>query len=109
MVKRFLQGQWLGHPLHPALVHLPVGLWVSALVFDLFSQIGRGNNAFVQISFYAIGLGILVALLAILTGLAEWWDDKSNPAVWRLGLWHLSLNGLATVLWIINLGLRVGT
>jgi uncharacterized membrane protein len=35
MIKSFLQGKWLGHPLHPALVHIPVGAWTAALIFDL--------------------------------------------------------------------------
>ena len=30
-LKDLLQGKWLGHPLHPALVHVPTGLWPAAL------------------------------------------------------------------------------
>ena len=29
MIKAFLQGKWLGHPLHPAMVHLPTGAWTA--------------------------------------------------------------------------------
>lgn len=29
-----LRGEWLGHPLHPALVHLPLGGWMIAGVLD---------------------------------------------------------------------------
>src|SRR5580704_5229777 len=28
-------GRWLGHPLHPALSDLPIGLWTGALILDL--------------------------------------------------------------------------
>ena len=28
-------GRWLGHPLHPALSDLPIGLWAGALILDL--------------------------------------------------------------------------
>jgi hypothetical protein len=27
-----LLGHWLGHPLHPAIVHMPIALWVGAWV-----------------------------------------------------------------------------
>src|SRR3569833_2789463 len=33
-VKDFLHGTWLGHPLHPVLVQLPVGSWLSAGLLD---------------------------------------------------------------------------
>src|SRR4051794_7185718 len=34
-LKDFLHGTWLGHPLHPVLVQVPVGAWTSAGVLDL--------------------------------------------------------------------------
>lgn len=40
LLKDFLQGKWLGHPLHPLLVHLPTALWPAALVFDILSIAG---------------------------------------------------------------------
>lgn len=109
MIKQFLQGHWLGHPLHAALVHMPLALWTTALVFDLLSLSGNGNTVFVQTSFYAILLGLLSTLLAIPTGLAEGWDIKPGQPAWRLSVWHLALNVLATILWLINAALRIST
>jgi uncharacterized membrane protein len=37
MLKAFLQGKPFGHPLHPALVHFPIGLFVLGLILDLAS------------------------------------------------------------------------
>ena len=34
-LRRLLSGTDLGHPSHPMLVQLPVGLWVSTWVLDL--------------------------------------------------------------------------
>lgn len=31
---RFLQGAWLGHPLHPALSDIPIGTWAASLALD---------------------------------------------------------------------------
>ncbi|HXT35321.1 MAG TPA: Rieske (2Fe-2S) protein, partial [Chloroflexota bacterium] len=33
-VKDALYGTWLGHPLHPALVAMPIGFWTSTAVLD---------------------------------------------------------------------------
>ena len=108
-MKDFLQGKWLGHPLHSFLVHLPIALWPTALAFDLLARAGLGGNAFVQTSFYAIGLGLASALLAIPAGLADWWDIKPENPARTLGLYHLLLNFIITGMMAANLGLRIAT
>ena len=102
----FLQGKWLKHPLHPALVHVPTALWPSAFVFDLLSQF-RADNAFVQLAFYAILMGLIFALMAIPTGYADWMDIKPEKPAWKLGLYHMILNVIVFILWGINLALRM--
>lgn len=109
MIKAFLQGRWLGHPLHPALVHVPVGLLPSALLLDVLSRAGVGGNAVVQTSFYCIALGLAVALVAAPAGLADWLEIKPKRPAYRMGLWHMGLNLLAVVVWGVNLVLRWGT
>jgi uncharacterized membrane protein len=108
-MKDFLQGRWLRHPLHPVLAHVPTALWPSSLVFDILANLGVGGNAMYQTSFYAMLFGLLVALLAIPAGLADWLDIKRDRPAWKLGLYHLILNLLVTVLWAINLVMRWGT
>lgn len=102
----FLQGKWLKHPLHPALVHIPTALWPSAFLFDVISQF-RAENAFVQLAFYAILLGLITALLAIPTGYADWTDIRPEKPAWKLGLYHMILNVLISILWGVNLALRL--
>ena len=104
----FLQGKWLKHPLHPALVHIPTALWPMAWIFDLFSQF-RANNIFVQVAFYAGLLGLIAALPAIPTGLADWTDIRREKPAWKLGLYHMVLNIVVSILWGINLWLRGGS
>jgi uncharacterized membrane protein len=43
----FLKGKWLGHPLHPILVHIPMALWPASLIFDLLSGSATGGNVMV--------------------------------------------------------------
>ena len=103
----FLQGKWLGHPLHPALVHIPTALWPAAFVFDLLSL--GGEIAFAPLAFYAILAGLVVAVLAFPTGIADWTDIKREKPAWKLGLIHMLLNVVVSVMWAINLALRVPT
>jgi uncharacterized membrane protein len=105
-MKSFLQGEWLRHPLHAVLVHIPTALWPAAFLFDIMTRLGIGGNALVQTSFYAILFGLVVALLAIPTGIADWSGVKREKPAWKLGLYHLILNSIAFLLWAVNLGLR---
>src|ERR1051325_6604317 len=104
-----LKGKWLKHPLHPLFTHLPVALWPAALIFDLLSHLKTVGNTMVQLSFFSMVLGLAAALLAVATGLADWSAvKKSNPA-WRLGLYHMMLNLVVFLLFLINVGLRAGS
>jgi uncharacterized membrane protein len=73
----FLKGRWLKHPLHPIVVHVPMAMWPSALIFDLLSQWQIGWNAVVRLSFYAIIFGLVASLLAFNAGLANPYDQKT--------------------------------
>lgn len=98
-LKDFFQGKWLGHLLHPALVHVPTALWPAALLFDLLS--GRGGP-YAQLSFWAIGGGLLAALAAAPAGLADWADIRREKPAWRLALVHMLLNLTVIALQAIN-------
>src|SRR6266404_7937131 len=101
-----LKGKWLGHPLHPILVHVPMAMWPGALIFDLLSRWNVGGNASVRLSFYAIGFGLAASLLAAPTGLIDWTGIKKEKPAWKVGLYHMALNLVVIVLFAINLGLR---
>jgi uncharacterized membrane protein len=105
-MKSFLQGKWLGHPVHPVLVHFPTALLPSAFVFDVLSYVGIVSQVLFQLSFYAIAVGLLAALLAVPFGLADWWDIRKDKPAWSLGVFHMSINMIVSVLWALNLGLR---
>jgi uncharacterized membrane protein len=104
-----LKGKLLGHPLHPIFVHIPVGLWPAALIFDLLSRWGIGGNSMVRLSFLCIAMGLVVALLAVPTGIADWSGIKKENPAWKIGVWHMGLNLVVAVLFALNLGLRAKT
>jgi uncharacterized membrane protein len=102
-VKDFLGGVWLGHPLHPGLVHLPTGLYPAALLCDILSHTALGRpEAWAVAAFWAIAVGSAAAILAAPAGLADWWGIKADKPSHRLGLWHMGLNVLVLGLFIAN-------
>lgn len=102
-----LQGKWLGHPLHPAVVHLPLGLWIGAAVCDVVLATGHGGEALAQLSLYCVIGGLAGAVLAVPPGLADWLPIKKEKPAWKLGLYHMLLNLAAALVWAVNLGLRI--
>lgn len=103
-----LQGKWLGHPLHPALVHLPIGAWIAACVLDVTGWFGWTGAGPARLALYLVAAGLLTALLAVPPGIADWIEIKKEKPAWKLGLYHMSLNLLAAIIWAVNCGLRLG-
>ncbi len=107
-MREFFEGRWLGHPLHPILVELPVALWPVTFVLDLLTRLGIGENVLVRAAFVALILGVLSAAGAAVAGILDWSGVKQTNPAWRLGLYHLLLNVTATVLATASLILRAG-
>jgi uncharacterized membrane protein len=101
-----LQGKWLGHPLHAAVVHVPVGGWLVACVLDFAAAVGWGGVVTAQVAWWSVGVGLAGAGVAAPTGVADWSAIKKEKPAWRLGLYHLVLNVGATLVWAVNFGLR---
>jgi nitrite reductase/ring-hydroxylating ferredoxin subunit/uncharacterized membrane protein len=97
-MRNFLQGKWLGHPLHPLLVHLPIGLFVLALVFDGLSYFADWPHL-VPAAFYAIGLGIVTAVVASIPGLADFTDIRRDSEARSTARIHMLLNFAALFLY----------
>ena len=108
LIKDFFQGKWLGHPLHPALVHVPTGLFPAATVFDLVAVYGSdgGDAAAVRCAMWCVGVALVGAIVAAPTGLADWWDVKRGKPAHRLGVIHMVMNVAVLVLMAISLYLR---
>jgi uncharacterized membrane protein/nitrite reductase/ring-hydroxylating ferredoxin subunit len=108
MIKHLLQGRPLGHPLHPILNHFPIALFVISLLFDTATLLGYGGNAFVLAAFYTMILGVVMGVLAALTGLADYVDIRADHPGKRNATLHMGLNLTMLVLYAVNLNLRNG-
>jgi uncharacterized membrane protein len=103
--KDILQGKRLGHPLHPALVHIPLALWPASLVFDLLAEV-RPSPVLFHTAFWCLVAGTLTAVPAVPTGLADWWGIHPGRPARKLGIYHMTLNLLVLALCSINILLR---
>lgn len=96
-VKNLLHGSWLGHTLHPIIVQVPVGSWISAGVLDLFPRFRPAATVL-------IGTGVAAAVPASLAGAADW--SEQGTGVRRLGAIHAVGNSMALGLYIGSLAAR---
>jgi uncharacterized membrane protein len=94
-------------PYHAVVVHVPVGAWTFAFIFDLLTWLNMTGNTMVRLSFFSIALGLAVALVAVPTGVLDWGGVKPDKPAWKLGIYHMALNLLVTVIFSINLGIRL--
>ena len=106
-LSEILQGKWLGHPVHAALVHIPVGSWTAACLLDIAHQAQWMTADTGRLPTYLVGFGLLGALLAVAPGIADWLPIKKEKPAWKLGLYHMLLNALAVVAWAANFYLRL--
>jgi uncharacterized membrane protein len=81
----------LGHPIHPMLVVIPLGLFISAIVFDAL-YLWRGTLMLASVSFWNIAGGILGGLLAAVFGLLDWIAIPARTRAKRIGLLHGGIN-----------------
>ncbi|MGH2506796.1 MAG: Rieske 2Fe-2S domain-containing protein [Ktedonobacteraceae bacterium] len=103
-LKSFLNGTWFGHPLHPAITGVPVTAWVLTAVFDVIWLISPTNWAAYG-AFVTVIVGLLAALAAVVTGLADWSDTYGSER--RMGLNHAIFNALAFLLYISSFIVRL--
>lgn len=104
--KSLLHGTWLGHPLHPAITDVPIGAWLLAVIFDIvWLASPTVNDWAARGAEIAVLIGILAAIAAAVTGLADWSD--SYGAERTVGLYHAGLNSLALILYIISFFIRL--
>ena len=95
-----------GHPLHPAVVTIPVGAFTVALVADAVRLLGGGNGGWAVTAKYAIWVGLVGALLAALLGFVDYFRVTMSAAGRRLANIHMVLNLVAVVLYAASCWLR---
>jgi nitrite reductase/ring-hydroxylating ferredoxin subunit/uncharacterized membrane protein len=97
-----LSGTWLGHPVHPLLILLPMGTWTSAVLLDWLG--GKDAETAADV---LLGAGLASAVPTVATGYADWADtEPASDRVRRIGFVHAAVNGTAATLFGASLAAR---
>jgi len=102
-VRNFLNGTWIGEPLHVILTDVPIGAWTVALVFDGLDLVA-GRREFAVVADASLAVGLAGAAGAAVAGIVDWSDV--DPPARRTGLIHGMLNLAGTALFATSLILR---
>jgi nitrite reductase/ring-hydroxylating ferredoxin subunit len=93
-IRDALNGVWLGHPVHPSLVQVPVGAWFSASIIGLRSDQEQAARVLSAI-------GLAGAGPAALAGLADWSEQHEQQM--RVGVVHALANAAAIACYATSL------
>ena len=87
-----LRGSWLGHPVHPLLVTVPIGTWMASAVFDVvFSDVTAARRL--------LAVGLAATPPTVLAGWADYplLDRRQQ----RVGLVHAVSNGVGALMFAL--------
>lgn len=94
--------QILGHPVHPILVPIAIGAFVTAFIFDIAAVATRIGFWF-DASFWALLIGVIAGVLSAITGLYDYFTVPMTDRAKRDATSHLALNVVLMTLFIISL------
>jgi nitrite reductase/ring-hydroxylating ferredoxin subunit/uncharacterized membrane protein len=97
-IQNFLNGTWLGHPVHSAITDVPVGALTVSIVADLIGQPVVADVALV--------IGLLAMVASAVTGAADYAEVDGTARV-RATV-HSTVMVTALVVYAISLAIRSG-
>jgi uncharacterized membrane protein len=90
-----------GHPIHPMLVALPIGLFVWTLVSDILYLATDRNRLWYDIAFWTSIAAIVSALLAALPGFGDYFTMAIHTEARGIATAHMLLNLTTVVLFFV--------
>jgi nitrite reductase/ring-hydroxylating ferredoxin subunit/uncharacterized membrane protein len=106
LLQDFLNGSWLGHPLHPVVTDVAVGGFTVLIVLDLLALF-FGVDGLETASTLTLGLSTLAAISAIVTGLTDYKDTATGDERSVTTL-HGLTNIVGTVIYAVAFFMRLG-
>lgn len=103
---------WSGKPMHPPLTDIPIAAYILAAVFDVISVFGGDDKGWARDFWHAgtyvfVG-GVVVSVLAALTGLADAkTSSEAGTQARRTINTHAAIMIAVTVLALVNMVLRL--
>lgn len=91
-----------GHPLHPIMVTIPIGAWVSSFIFGLFAIFSGSPTGYVQGVQTLVAIGVIGAVLAAVLGLIDLLTIAAGTRARRTALTHMTLNLIVVALFVMS-------
>ncbi len=98
----------LGHPVHPMLIVLPLGLLATAAVFDVLYVV-TGNPDLATFAYWAVLVGVIGGLLAAIFGLIDWLAIPKGTRARSVGALHGAGNVVVVALFGLSWLARGGS
>jgi uncharacterized membrane protein len=98
--------QIAGHPIHPMLVALPIGMWVFSLAADLISLRSASPDAWHAAALYTLIGGIIAALAAAVPGVIDMLSLR-DQGIKGTAIKHMTINLTVVALYVVNAWLRL--
>lgn len=98
-IHNFLNGTWLGHPLHAVLTDVPIGAFTIVIILDVLDQRYAAD--------VALAFGVLAMIGAAVAGYADYADTDGLPR--ERATVHSTVMIVALVVYIASIFLRWGT
>lgn len=100
-----------GKPFHPPLTDIPVGAYVIAPVLDIAAYLFRGSawsSGLHEAARWVFMVGAFFALLAVITGVADWLTTEKGTQIRRMANAHALTMFTTSALVATSLILRTG-
>lgn len=93
--------------IHPATIHLPIGLLLAGVVLDLYAW-WRGRPELVRIALGLLVAGVLTGLIALTTGFLAFFTlpHTHTEEAHRLMFWHFGLQTASLLVFILAILVR---
>lgn len=91
-----------GHPLHPPLTDVAIGLYTGAAAFAVLSALGVSEANTATAWWLALVLGLVATVPTALTGLAEWFGLERGTQRRRTATTHMLAMVAATVVFLLT-------
>ena len=91
-----------GHPIHPMVIVVPLGSFISAVILDAVYFLASGNPTLGLVGFWNIGIGIVGGLVAAVFGLIDWLAIPPGTRAKRIGLMHAGTNVVTLLIFTMS-------
>ncbi|MDB5097922.1 MAG: hypothetical protein JWM80_2343 [Cyanobacteria bacterium RYN_339] len=96
------KAEYRGHPIHPMLIGVPIGLWLASLVADV-AYMFTYEAFYFSAAQWTMGFGVLGALAAAIPGLMDYFGPVQRSAeARRTAFAHGGINLAVTMIYAVN-------